>query len=196
MEKNKTLKLTQIAMLSAVIIIMALTPLGYLRIGPVAITFLTVPVVIGGILLGPSTGAVLGAVFGLTSLAQCFGMDQFGTTLFGISPIFTIIVCLIPRILIGITSGFASRAFKKANMNITLSYAISGFIGVITNTVFFVGLLIALFGRTEYIQSFGSSIRAIIGVLVTTNSAIEVVVCTLLVTIIARACFEGIKKRK
>ncbi|HBN84937.1 MAG TPA: ECF transporter S component, partial [Clostridiales bacterium] len=52
--RSKTLRLTQLGILSAIIIIMAFTPLGYLRIGPLSITFLTVPVIIGAMLLGPT----------------------------------------------------------------------------------------------------------------------------------------------
>ena len=40
------------AVLAAVVLLMAFTPLGYLRVGPVSITFLVIPVVIGGMTLG------------------------------------------------------------------------------------------------------------------------------------------------
>ena len=84
-KRNKTLQLTRLGILSAIIIIMAFTPLGYLKIGPLSITFLTVPVILGAMLLGPLNGAILGAVFGLTSFAQCFGLDPFGTTLLALT---------------------------------------------------------------------------------------------------------------
>ena len=82
----RTLWMVQTAILAAILILMAFTPLGYLKVGTISITFLTLPVVIGAILLGPLSGAILGGVFGLTSFAQCFGMDVFGTTLMGINP--------------------------------------------------------------------------------------------------------------
>ena len=69
------------AVLTAIVVLMAFTPLGYLRVGLVSITFLVIPVVIGGIVLGPVRGGFLGAVFGATSFIQCFGMDAFGTAL-------------------------------------------------------------------------------------------------------------------
>ena len=65
MKKNKTLEMVQLAVLIAIMLILAFTPLGYLRIGPLAISLMTIPVVIGAMILGPAGGAVLGLVFGL-----------------------------------------------------------------------------------------------------------------------------------
>ena len=85
MEKQKgTHRLVQLALLVAVELVMTYTPLGYLHVGPLSITFLMVPVVLGSILAGPSAGALLGGVFGLTSFAQCFGAEAFGVVLMGI----------------------------------------------------------------------------------------------------------------
>ena len=73
MRNEKTIKMVQMAILIAVLLVMSFTPLGYLHIGPLSISLLTIPVVIGAMLIGPGAGAVLGAVFGITSFAQCFG---------------------------------------------------------------------------------------------------------------------------
>ena len=62
--------MVQLAVLIAIMLILAFTPLGYLRIGPLAISLMTIPVVIGAMILGPAGGAVLGLVFGLTSFYQ------------------------------------------------------------------------------------------------------------------------------
>ena len=59
------------AMLMAILLIMSFTPLGYLNVGPLAISFNMIPVAIGAITLGPLGGLILGAVFGLTSFLQC-----------------------------------------------------------------------------------------------------------------------------
>lgn len=192
--RSKTLHLTQLATLSAIIIVMAFTPLGYLRIGPLSITFLTVPVILGAILLGPLDGAILGAVFGATSFAQCFGLDVFGTTLMSINPIYTFIMCLVPRILIGLVSGYLLIWFEKKRTNQVVAYTVSALAGVLTNTVFFVGLLLVLFGNTDYIRSFGENTIAIIGVLVSTNAVVEAIVSTIIVTALAKALRIAVKK--
>ena len=54
---SKVHKITLTAILMAIVILMAYTPLGYLKAGPVEITFITIPVVIGAIVLGPVSGA-------------------------------------------------------------------------------------------------------------------------------------------
>lgn len=42
--------MVQLAVLIAIMLILAFTPLGYLRIGPLAISLMTIPVVIGAML--------------------------------------------------------------------------------------------------------------------------------------------------
>ena len=81
--------MVQLAVLIAIMLILAFTPLGYLRIGPLAISLMTIPVVIGAMILGPAGGAVLGLVFGLTSFYQCFAGDPFGAALVAMNPFFT-----------------------------------------------------------------------------------------------------------
>jgi uncharacterized membrane protein len=185
--RTRTLRITQLAMLSAIIVIMAFTPLGYLKIGPLSITFLTIPVVLGAMMMGPLYGAILGAVFGATSFAQCFGLDAFGTTLLSINPVFTFIMCFVPRILIGVVSGNLLRGLERKRVNQGAAYALSSLSGALTNTVFFVGLLLLLFGQTDYVRSFGSNTLAIIGVLVTVNSVVEAIACTVIGAILAGA---------
>ena len=60
--------LVQLSLLAAIELVMAYTPLGYLRVFALEITFLMVPVTLGAILLGPAAGAVLGGVFALIAL--------------------------------------------------------------------------------------------------------------------------------
>ena len=76
--QTKTTQLTILGLMTAVLLLMAYTPLGYLNIGPLAITFNVIPVAICAITLGPAGGAAAGAVFGLTSFLQCIGVG--GTT--------------------------------------------------------------------------------------------------------------------
>ena len=96
----KTLWMAQTAILAAVILLMAFTPLGYLKVGIIEITFLVIPVAIGAIMIGPGSGAVLGAVFGATSFAQAFA-SPFGAALLAINPFYTFLLTMVPRILMG-----------------------------------------------------------------------------------------------
>jgi uncharacterized membrane protein len=184
---SKTLWMVQTAILSAILIIMAFTPLGYLKVGTISITFLTLPVVIGAILLGPASGATLGGVFGITSFAQCFGLDVFGTTLMGINPFLTFIMCMVPRILMGLFVGLIFRALSKIDKSKTWSFAVASLSGAVINTVLFVGALIWFFGNSSYLRQFGANIPAILGVLITINAVIEAGVCMVAGTAITKA---------
>ena len=103
--KAKTLFLAQNAVLAAIVVLMAFTPIGYLRLGAVETTFIMIPVAVGAIALGEKSGAFLGLVFGISSFIQCFGISPFGAALLQINPIFTFIMCLVPRILMGYLCG-------------------------------------------------------------------------------------------
>ena len=75
---NNTSKLVILGLMTGILLLMAYTPLGYLNIGPLAITFNVIPVAIAAITLGPAGGAAIGAVFGMTSFLQCIGIGGSG----------------------------------------------------------------------------------------------------------------------
>ncbi len=146
---TKDLVLT--ALLTAVIVLMAFTPLGYLRIGLLSISFLMIPVAIGAISVGWKTAALLGTAFGITSFVQCFGMDPFGTFLFGLNPFFTFVMCVITRALAGMISGFIAKITKRAG---NASFAITGVGAALSNTVLFIGALSMLFWSSASFRNY------------------------------------------
>lgn len=185
-DKKNIYNLTLTAILIAIIIILSFTPLGYLKTPLVEITFITVPVVIGAVSLGPVGGAILGTVFGITSLIQCFGISAFGAALFQISPFFTVLVCIIPRLLMGLICGFCAKGLAKTNIKNFFKFFIPSLLGPLLNTVFFTTLLALLFWHTSYIQTMvqklgGTVFKFLIG-FVGTNGLIEAVVCTVICT--------------
>ncbi len=171
-------KMVRLAVLVAIVLLMSFTPLGYLKIGVVEISFLMIPVAIAGIILGPSAGAFIGGVFGLTSFAQCFGMSPFGAALLAINPIFTFILCMIPRILAGWIPGLVFKAMNRPKTKEAGAF-IASLLAATLNTVFFVGGLLLLFGNTDYIKSFGETAWDVIVLLVSTNALVEAIVTTI-----------------
>ena len=149
MKKTKTLKLAQLALLVAIVLVMAYTPLGYLRTLGLEISFLMIPVTIGAIVLGPVEGAILGLVFGLTSFATCFGSSPFGVALLAINPVFTFITCVVARVLAGYLAGVVFKVVKK----LKCGYEIASLAGPLLNTLFFMGCLVLFFYNTEFIQN-------------------------------------------
>lgn len=193
-------KLVRTALLIAIIFVMAFTPLGYFKTGGLSITLLPIPVVIGAIVMGPATGAVLGLAFGVTSVLQCFGLDPFGTTLIGINPFGLVLTCLIPRILMGFLTGLIAKGFIRMDKGKTISFAAASLIGALLNTTFFMSLLILFFYNTDFIQSIATSLGtsspfAFVVAMVGINGVIEAIACCVLGGAISEALYAiGIKR--
>ncbi|MDY4692134.1 MAG: ECF transporter S component [Blautia sp.] len=149
-----TTQLTVLGLMAGILLLMAYTPLGYLNIGPLAISFNMIPVAISAVVLGPVGGAVTGAIFGLTSFGQCIGIggtSAMGAMLFSINPVLAFVQRFVPRLLFGICIGFIYKAVRK-KMNVYVSCAVTGFFAAFLNTLFFMAALVGLFGNTEYVQ--------------------------------------------
>lgn len=155
MKREKLRKMILGAIFIAMIILLAFTPmLGYVKIGTLSITTIGIPVVIGAIILGPYYGMLLGFVFGMTSFLQCFMGDAFGAALVGISPVRTFIVCIVPRVLVGLVPALLFRLIMKRPSNSrTVAVFVAALAGSLTNTVLFLGFLGLLFGQTDYIKA-------------------------------------------
>lgn len=130
---SRTLYMTQLSMLSALIVILTFTPLGFVPIGPIWATIVHIPVIIGAIIMGPLAGAILGLVFGLCSLFKALQVgDIITVTIFVYNPQITII----PRILIGVFAGYTYRLLLPMvdKLGIT-AITVSAIIGTATNSV-------------------------------------------------------------
>lgn len=191
---KKTKQLTQIAILLAVILLMAFTPLGYLKTLGLEITFITIPVIIGAIVVGPGAGALLGFAFGITSFIQCFGMSAFGATLLAINPIFTFITCVATRTLMGYLTGIIFKLIKGDAKSV-VPYGVASLCGALLNTLFFMSAIILFFGKSEYILSLQGNLSVIKFVLafVGINGLVEAIACFLIAAAISKAVVKFIK---
>lgn len=187
--KNERLRtMVKLAMLVALLAIFCFTPLGFLKIGMVEITFNMIPVIIGAITVGPAAGAFLGALFGAASFWQCFGQSTFGTLLFGVNPFYTALICFVPRILAGLLPGLIFRAMTKKRDNIA-AYFVSAAVGSLTNTVLFVGGFCLLFRDTMLGMAGdqGLSPLAFIAVAFILNATVELVANTAIAAGVSKA---------
>jgi uncharacterized membrane protein len=180
---DKILKLVQLAILTAVTILMSLTPLGYLPIGPVRISFLMVPVVMGAIVIGPAGGAFLGLIFGLTSFSTCVtGTDPFGAMVLALNPIGTFIMCVPTRVLAGLLPALFVK-FLHEKLRYRFLYPIAALMGSLCNTFFFLGALLLIFGKNPDVAAAlafdGTSIIAyILATVAAINGILEAATCT------------------
>lgn len=194
--RRKTLALAQNAILTALIVLMAFTPIGYLPLGPVKMTFIMVPVAVGAITLGEKSGAFLGLVFGITSFIQCFGLDLFGTTLFGINPVYTFIMCIVPRVLMGYLCGVIYKFIARKKRKLAL--VIASFFAPVLNTFFFMSLLMIFFGNSDYIIGIrnGAELLPFLVAFVGLNGVMEIVTTTVVAPPVASAIKKATQKYK
>ena len=182
-KKFTTSQITLLGLMIAILLLMAYTPLGYLNIGPLAITFNIIPVAISAITMGPVGGAIAGAVFGLTSFGQCIGIG--GTSLMGVR--------FIPRLVDGLLLGYIFQGVRRKSKNIYLSCAVTGFLSAFLNTLFFMGLLVGLFGNTEYVQGLmgGKNVILFICTFVGINAVCEMLSATVITGAVGAALYKA-----
>ena len=119
----KPRELALLGLLTALLLVLYFTPLGYLNIGPLAMTMNMIPVAIGAIALGVPGGAILGGVFGVTSVLQAMGVggtSLMGAATFAFSPFLTIVQRFGTRVLVGVCAPMASRT-KSVLLNMSTS---------------------------------------------------------------------------
>lgn len=176
MKNTKNFTLT--AMFLAILILLAITPLGFIPLGPINATTMHIPVIIASIVLGPKIGAALGGIFGGISLIRATIMPTPISFVF--SPFIPVIgtehgslkallIVFIPRILIGIVPYFV---YMKLKDRIPGSLFLAGVAGSLTNTILVMNMIYFLFADSygEVIGKGGSAIYgAIIAVILTSG---------------------------
>lgn len=195
MKTKKIVLLSETAILAALILLMAFTPLGYLRIGPLSLTLLMIPVTVGAVVMGPGAGACLGCLFGLTSFAQCFMGDILGSILVAQNVLLTFLVCVGSRTMAGFLCGLIYRLFRRKGSFASL--VVSNLAGSLLNTAFFLGLLALCFWNLsfspEQAQSLGgieSALTAVIVIATGINAPIELLVCGIAGTGVSKAVLK------
>ena len=187
---------------------MAFVPyLGFIPLGFMNATIIHIPVIIGALFLGPKAGALLGFVFGLTSLYK--NTFSPNVTSFVFSPFYTagevngglrsIIVCFLPRILIGIVAYYTyklilKKAENKSNKR-TLAFVVAGVLGSLTNTILVMSGIYFLFG-SSYSTAQGLAedvLYKTILTVVATQGVPEAIVSGIIVTAVGQVLYKAIK---
>lgn len=191
--KNSKIKfMTQLALLMAIEVVMKLTGLGSVPVGPLYMSFLTVPIAVGAIVLGPVAGAILGGVFGVLSFYDAaMGASAMGAALMAISPFHTFMNCVITRVLMGFLVGVIYKGLEKV-MKSNVRYFIAALFAPALNTIFFMGYLCLAFFQTEYVQNLCTALNTtnpfvFVCLLVGFQAVVEAVVCCLVGGIVSKA---------
>ena len=205
---EKTLGLVQVALFTAIIFVLAMVPgLGYIPLGVIRATTIHIPVIVGSLVLGPKKGALLGGMFGLTSLIN--NTITPTVTSFVFSPILAIemsgikgavmslVICFVPRILIGIVPYYVyagiRKIMKKGKKSQTVALGVAGVAGSLTNTLLVMNLIYAFFGE-QYAQAKEMAYEALYGsilVIIGTNGVPEAIVAAVLVVAIGQVFIKS-----
>ncbi|MCI9430010.1 MAG: ECF transporter S component [Lachnospiraceae bacterium] len=198
---NKTKKdtgwMVRVALMVAIVILLANTPLGMIQLPIIKATTVHIPVIIGAILLGPLAGVILGAVFGICSMLSntyaptllSFAFSPFMSTTGLSGAVKALWISVGCRILIGLVAGWLWIFLKKIKCPKLLGYALCGFAGSMTNTITVMGSIYFLLAQ-QYAQAKEVAVSAVFGLVmgtVTASGIPEAICATILVTLITKA---------
>ena len=197
--KHDTHWMVGVALMAAIVVLLASTPLGMIPLPIIKATTTHIPVILGAILLGPLAGGILGAVFGICSMvsntltpaALSFAFSPF-LAASGAGAAKALWVAVGCRAMIGIVSGWLWLGLKKLRVSDYLALPVVGFAGAMTNTVCVMGSIYFLL-RPEYAKAMGVGIEAVFGLVmgvITGSSVLEAVVALVLVTAIGKALLQ------
>ena len=205
--KFNTKYMVELALMVAVILVMSLTPLGYIRTPGLSITLLTVPVAVGAIILGPVGGfifgvgfglSICGLAFGLTSFYQCFVGGAMGTVLLGINPFGTFVTTVVTRTLEGFLTGLIFKGLHSIKGVKKFSYYIASLCCPLLNTLLFMSSLVLFFYNTDYVQAFVTALGAknpliFVVLFVGVQGLIEAGICFIVASVVSRALYAALK---
>lgn len=202
---TKKNKLTGIAILSAVLIILTVSGIGFIQLPIINATSMHIPVILGAILFGPTAGGALGAVFGiLSALTNYFSP---GDASFAFSPLLaTSFASAVKalwigfgcRVLLGIAAGWIWKMLKGLHLHDIIALPIAAATASIWHTTSVMGSVYFLFA-TEYAtakQVTMQSVSTLVVNTITDSGVPEAIAAAVLVTVIGFVSLIIIKRKK
>ena len=198
MKKNDIRTLTRLALLVAIELVMKAVGLGSVPVGPLYMSFLTLPIAVGAITMGPAAGAILGGVFGAVSFYDAVtGASAMTGALFQVSPVNTFILCVGMRVLMGVCVALSST-LSRISISRHLELHRQRMCAPALNTLFFMGYIVLAFYGCDYVQNLVSVKGAanplmFVVLLVGVQGVAEFLVSGILGGIVARAVRKFLK---
>ena len=197
---TKVERLTRVALLVAVELAMRAVGLGAITVGPLNMSFLTLPIAIGAMLCGPVEAMVLGAVFGVLSLTDAIsGRSAMTGAFFALSPVHTVILCVGMRMLMGLCCGYVYKLCKKADGKGIWSYFVGAVSAPLLNTLFFMGYIVIVFYSSDFVQALvvkkgATNPFMFVVLLVGVQGLVEALTCGILGGILGKTLDKVLKK--
>ncbi|HJF93636.1 MAG TPA: ECF transporter S component [Lachnoclostridium phocaeense] len=203
-KKRDTRWMVCVALMAAIVIVLANTPLGMIQLPVIKATTVHIPVILGAVLLGPLAGGILGGVFGICSLISntmaptllSFAFSPFMSTTGLPGVLKALWISVGCRILIGVVSGWLWKLFEKVHLNQTIALPITGFVGAMVNTVTVMGSIYLLFAQ-QYAQAQNVGITAVWGLImgtITASGIPEAIASAVLVLALGKVLLRFMKK--
>lgn len=203
-KKRDTRWMVCVALMAAIVIVLANTPLGMIQLPVIKATTVHIPVILGAVLLGPLAGGILGSVFGICSLISntmaptllSFAFSPFMSTTGLPGVLKALWISVGCRILIGVVSGWLWKLFEKVHLNQTIALPITGFVGAMVNTVTVMGSIYLLFAQ-QYAQAQNVGITAVWGLImgtITASGIPEAIASAVLVLALGKVLLRFMKK--
>jgi uncharacterized membrane protein len=134
-EFKNTRNLVITALMAAIAILLGWTRWGFIPwFGGVSLTIMYVPVIIAAIIVGPVSGLIVGLIFGVFSMIQAGLAPNGPTDVWFTNPLLSVL----PRLFIGPVAWAVGKALKRWP---TVSLAVAGAAGSLTNTVLVLGMI-------------------------------------------------------
>lgn len=153
---QKILRMAQLALLTALVVVLQFAG-SFIKIGPLPMSLVLVPIVIGAFLLGPKAGGFLGGVFGaITAVMGIAGVDAFSALLWQANPICFVLICLLKATLAGLGAGLIYKGLQKAfkGKYVTLCTVLASVSAPIINTgIFVIGMFLCFFPTMSALPS-------------------------------------------
>lgn len=162
------------AMLVAITIVLAITPIGMIQLPIISITIMHIPVIIAAILYGVQGGTILGVVFGIAAWYTALTRAVTPVDLLFQNPLFAVL----PRILFGVFTGLLAQFVMKKDLKLEVKAGIIGLSGSLIHSILVLGFLF-LFALLDFtgmtiLEALQQYFVALIGAL-TANVIIEAV---------------------
>ena len=196
--------MTGVALMSAVVVLLASTPLGMIQLPVIKATTTHIPVILGAILFGPLAGCILGAVFGICSMVSntvaptllSFAFSPFMSTTGIVGAVKAVWIAVGCRICIGLAAGWLWKGLKALKLPDLAALPVVGFVGSMVNTNMVMGSIYFLLAQ-QYAQAKNVGITAVYGLImgtVTGAGVMEAIAALVLVTLIGKALLHAMNR--
>ena len=205
-KKKDTHRMVTLAMLCGILIVMGMTGIGFIPLPVIKATTMHIPVILGAVLLGPSAGAVLGAVFGLCSIwanttapgLLSFAFSPFMSTTGLVGAVKSLWIALGCRVLLGVLAGWIWKLLKTVKTPDMAALPITAAVATICHTLMVMGSIYALLGQ-QYAAAKNVAFSAVFGLVmgtVTASGIPEAIVAAVLVTVLGKVLLPFMARQK